>query len=191
MATKQFTKHAMREFNKNPNVLKCTPSKIIFTDEFIDKVMDAVKAGEDPYQVFTDNGLSLRILGKTRVAGAIGLWKSKYGLEGLPRRKTKTVEKKVKETTAERRAREEQEAIAYCDELISDPSKLGLASDSDINTIRFEAIKKTYESEKKVIVKNLCTHYGYSYQEYYNYWNKQNPSTDTFVNILNPHRKNK
>ncbi len=191
MATKQFTKHAMREFNKNPNVLKCTPSKIVFTDEFVDKVMDAVKAGEDPYQVFTDNGLSLRILGRTRVAGAIGLWKSKYGLEGLPRRKAKPVEKKAKETNAERRAREEEAAIAYCDELIADPAKLDLPADADIDTIRFGAIKKTYESEHKVIVKNLCAHYGYVYQDYYTYWNKQNPREETFVNILNPHRKNK
>lgn len=87
MATKKFTKHAQRVLNHNPNVVKCTESKISFTEEFALKVVDALKAGEDPYKVFEDNGMSLRILGKSRVNGIIGLWKSKYELEDLPRRR--------------------------------------------------------------------------------------------------------
>ena len=87
MSSKPFTKHAQRVLNKNPNVVKCTVAKIVFKEEFALKVCDALKNGEDPYKVFTDNGLSLRVLGKSRVNGVIGLWKSKYNLENLPRRK--------------------------------------------------------------------------------------------------------
>ena len=191
MSTKQFTKHAQRMFNKNPNVLKCTQSKIIFTDEFVEKVVAAIKAGEDPYKVFTDNGLSLRILGKTRVAGAIGLWRSKYELEGLPRRQVVREPKKPVETTKERHERQMMAAVAYCDDLINNPSKMGIDSTADIDIIRINAIKKTFESDLPVIVKNLCAHYGYSYQEYYQYWCDVTPKQDSFVNILNPHRKRK
>ena len=189
MATKKFTKNAQRVFNKNPNVLKCTQSKITFTDEFVEKVIAAIKAGEDPYKVFTDNGISLRILGKTRAAGAIGLWRSKYGLEGLPRRQVARGEKKHIETTQERHEREMNAAIAYCDDLINNPSKMDLDPSTDADVIKFNAIKKTYESDLPVIVKNLCTHYGYDYQEYYQYWKSINPKQSSFVNILNPHRK--
>lgn len=190
MATKEFTKNAQKNFRRNPNVLKCTTSKIVFTDEFIEKVVAAIKAGEDPYKVFTDNGLSLRILGKTRVAGCIGLWRSKYGLEGLPRRKpVPKAPKKHVETTQERHEREMNAAVAYCDDLIAHPEKMGLELNADPNIIRFNAIKKTYESDLHVVVKNLCAHYGYSYQDYYVFLCSLKPKDKNFINILNPHRK--
>ena len=47
MATKKFTKNAQRVFNKNPYVLKCTQSKITFTDEFIEKVKDLINDGTE------------------------------------------------------------------------------------------------------------------------------------------------
>ena len=90
MSSKTFTKHAQRVLNKNPNVVKCSTAKIIFTEDFALKVCEALKAGEDPYKIFTDNGISIRVLGKSRVNGIIGLWKSKYNLENLPRRKAGT-----------------------------------------------------------------------------------------------------
>jgi hypothetical protein len=190
MASKQFTKHAQRVFNHNPNVVKCTPSKIIFTEEFALKVCEALKKGEDPYPIFTANGLSIRILGKPRIAGAIGLWRSKYGLEGLPRRKPAPKPKKVVETAKERRDRNLKAAIALCDTYIADPSKLGLAPETDTDTVHFAAIRKVYEESKTpVIVKDLCAHYNYSYSKYYAYLQEQKPKQDEFVNILNPHRK--
>lgn len=190
MSSKPFTKHAQRVLNKNPNVEKCTTAKIVFKEEFAQKVCDALKNGEDPYQVFTDNGLSLRVLGKSRVNGVIGLWRSKYGLEGLPRRKPVEKPKPHVETAKERKERNLREAVALCDAYIADPvNALGLSADTDPDTIRFAAIKKVYDSDQPVIVKDLCLHYGYPYSKYYGYLNSLKPDEDTFVNILNPHRK--
>ncbi len=188
MATKKFTKHAQRVLNHNPNVTKCTESKISFTEEFAAKVCDALKNGEDPYKVFTDNGFSIRILGKSRINGTIGLWKSKYELEDLPRRHTVQKKEKVVETAKERREKNLQIAIAEIDKLIADPSSLGLAANADTETIHFAAIKKVYESKTKVVVKDAIAHYGYSYTKYYAFLQSQKPK-DTFVNILNPHKK--
>lgn len=188
MATKKFTKHAQRVLNHNPNVVKCTEGKIVFTEEFALKVCDALKAGEDPYKVFEDNGFTVRILGKYRINGAIGLWRSKYELDELPRRKSIAKEKKVVETAAERRERILNEAIAECDNFIANPTTLGLGENADKDVISFEAIEKVYNSRKNVIVKDLCAHYGYAYSKYYAYEQKKNPKED-FVNILNPHRR--
>lgn len=187
MANKKFTKHAQRVLNHNPNVVKCTEGKITFTDEFALKVCEALKKGEDPYQVFLDAGFSLRVLGRSRINGAIGLWKSKYELENLPRRKAPVVEKEHVETAAERRERVLNQAIQDCDKLIANPEELELPKNVDYETVRLAAIKKTYESNKKVIVKDLCAHYGYPYSRYYAYLQTFKPK-DEFVNILNPHR---
>lgn len=188
MANKKFTKHAQRVLNHNPNVVKCTEGKIVFTDEFVQKVVEALKAGKDPYQVFEDNGISVRVLGKSRVSGAIGLWKSRFELDNLPRRKPAVKEKKAVETATERRAKNLATAIAYCDGLIADPSSLGLGEESDADTIRFAAIEKTFDTQKKVIVKDLCAHYGYPYSKYYAYLQSKKPK-DEYVNILNPHHR--
>ena len=190
MATKKFTKHAQRVLSHNPNVVRCTEAKIIFTDEFAQKVCDALKAGEDPYQVFTDNGLSIRILGKSRVNGAIGLWKSRFELEDLPRRKPAPKEKKPVETAADRRQKNLEAAIAACDELIANPANIPVEEGADADTVHFAAIKKIYDSKMPVIVKDLCTHYGYPYSKYYGYLQSLRPKEE-FVNILNPHNRNK
>ncbi|MFA6860907.1 MAG: HTH domain-containing protein [Bacilli bacterium] len=191
MANKQFTKHAQRELNHNPNVVKCTPSKITFTEEFANKVCDALKKGEDPYKVFTDNGFSIRILGKPRIMGAIGLWRSRYGLEDLPRRKPEPKPKKQVETAKERRERNLKEAIAAVDAYIADLTSMALPANVDNDTAHFAAIKKVYDSKKNVIVKDVCAHYGYQYPKYYAYLQSLKPQQEEFVNILNPHRKNK
>lgn len=190
MAKKQFTKHAQRVLSHNPNVVTCSQSKITFTDEFALKVCDALKKGEDPYKVFIDAGFSIKILGESRINGAIGLWKSKYELENLPRRKPPVKEKKVVETASERRGKNLDEAIKYCDSLIATPSDIPVEEGSDSDTIHFAAIKKTYETMKSVIVKDLCAHYGYQYSKYYNYLKSFKPEDD-FVNILNSHKKRK
>ena len=191
MANKQFTNHAQKELNKNPNVIKCSPSKIIFTEEFALKVVDALKQGEDPFKVFEENGLSVRVLGKSRINGIVSLYKSRYELENLPRRKKEVKPKPHVETAAERRERNLKEAIAYCDSLISNPEKeLGLSVDSNKDLIHFSAFKKTFENKDlKVIIKDLCKHYGYEYSSYYLYLQAIKPKEDEFVNILNPHRK--
>lgn len=188
MATKKFTKHAQRVLNHNPNVVKCTEAKIIFTDAFAQKVCEALKAGEDPYKVFTDNGFSIRILGKSRINGAIGLWKSKYGLENLPRRKPEPKPKKEVETAAERRAKNLDAAIEECDKLIADPASIPAPEGADDDTVHFAAIKKVYDTKKGVIVKDLCAHYGYPYSKYYGYLQSLKPK-DEYVNLLNPHHK--
>lgn len=189
MSSKPFTKHAQRVLNKNPNVEKCTVAKIVFKEEFALKVCKALKNGEDPYKVFADNGLSIRVLGKSRVNGVIGLWKSKYGLENLPRRKPPVKPKAPVETAKERKERNLREAVALCDSFIADPESLGLTTETDSDTIHFAAIKKVYDSNQPVIVKDLCAHYGYPYSKYYGYLTSIRPKEDSFVNILNPHRK--
>ena len=133
MANKKFTKHAQRVLNHNPNVVKCTEGKIIFTEEFIQKVVEALKAGNDPYQVFEDNGISVRVLGKSRVSGAIGLWKSRYELENLPRRKPAAKEKKPVETAAERRAKKE-----------AMPKPFGLLLSKRLSIRRRKSLSRTY-----------------------------------------------
>ena len=151
MANKKFTKHAQRVLNHNPNVVKCTEGKIIFTEEFIQKVVEALKAGNDPYQVFEDNGISVRVLGKSRVSGAIGLWKSRYELENLPRRKPAVKEKKPVETAAERRAKNLANAISYCDShdqaLVGDktmPKPFGLLLSKRLSIRRRKSLSRTY-----------------------------------------------
>ena len=188
MATKKFTKHAQRVLSHNPNVVRCTEGKITFTDEFAQKVCDALKAGEDPYQVFTDNGLSLRILGMSRVNGVIGLWKSRYELTDLPRRKPVQKEKEQFESAADRRQKNLEAASAKCDELIANPANLPSGADSNSDTIHFAAIKKVYDSKMPVVVKDLCAHYGYPYSKYYSYL-QSFKAKDDFVNILNPHSR--
>jgi hypothetical protein len=188
MAVKKFTKHAQRVLNHNENVVHCSEAKIIFTEEFAQKVCDALKAGEDPFKVFEDNGLSIRVLGKSRINGTIGLWKSKYELTDLPRRKAAPKEKKHVETAQERKQRNFEAAIKACDELINNPSALGLEVGADNDTIHFAAIKNIYDSKMPVIVKDLCEHYGYPYSQYYGYLRSLKPKEE-FVNILNPHSK--
>lgn len=190
MATKKFTKHAQRVFNRNPNVVRCTESKIIFTDEFAQRVLDELRNGADPFQVFTDNGFSVRILGKSRIIGAIGLWKSRFEVEDLPRRKPAPKEAKPVETAAERRQRNLEVAIASVDALIADPAQIPVEEGTDKDTITFAAIKKVFDSKQPVVVKDLCAHYGYPYAKYYNYLRSLQPKSE-FVNILNPHNKRK
>ena len=190
MATKKFTKHAQRVLNHNQNVVKCTESKISFTEEFALKVVDALKAGEDPYKVFEDNGMSLRILGKSRVNGIIGLWKSKYELEDLPRRRVVKEPAAHVETAKERRQKNLEVAIAEIEKLVQASSSLELPEGASDELVHFAAIKKVYDSKTKVIVKDVIEHYGYSYMKYYAYLESLKPK-DTFVNILNPHNKNK
>lgn len=190
MAVKKFTKHAQRVLNHNPNVVHCSEAKIVFTEEFAVKVCDALKNGDDPYKVFTDAGFSIRVLGKSRINGTIGLWKSKYELTDLPRRKAPVKEKKHVETAQERKQRNFEAAIKVCDEYISNPSSLELENGASLDTIRFAAIKKVYDSKMPVIVKDLCEHYGYPYSQYYAYLRSLKPKEE-FVNILNPHSKNK
>lgn len=190
MATKKFTKHAQRVLNHNPNVVKCTESKISFTEDFALKVVDALKAGDDPYKVFEDNGISLRVLGKSRVNGIIGLWKSKYELEDLPRRRVVREKAAPVETAKERRQKVLENAISEIEKLVADPTSLQLPEGADDETVHFAAIKKVYDSKTKVIVKDVIGHYGYSYMKYYSYLESLKPK-DTFVNILNPHNKNK
>ncbi|MFA6830155.1 MAG: HTH domain-containing protein [Bacilli bacterium] len=193
MATKKFTDHAIMVLNKNPNVVRCTPSKITFTEDFAMKVMDAVKAGDDPVEVFTSNGLSIRILGKTRIYGNIGLWKSRYEIEDAPRRKAVAKPKPEIETAVQRRERVLAKAIEDCDALIADTSKISdLPADADKDIIHFAAIKQVYStSDTKVIVKDLCLHYNYSYTQYYAYFKNSSPAEEEYVNILNSHRKSR
>lgn len=191
MATKKFTKNAQRVLNHNPNVVCCTEGKISFTEEFALKVCDAMKKGEDPYQVFTDNGISIRILGVSRINGILGLWKSKYNLENLPRRHTVKKEVKVVETAQQRRQKNLGNAILEVEALLKDPIALGLKEDVDSETLHFTAIKKVYEESKaKVIIKDVIGYYGYSYTKYYAFLQSLKPK-DEFVNILNPHQRKK
>lgn len=191
MANKQFTQHAQKQLNKNPYVVKCTKSKIIFTEEFALKVVEAIKNGDNPYDVFEACDLSIRVLGKSRVNGIIGLYRSKYELNDVPRRKPEPKPKKHVETAAERRERNLSDAIAYCDNLIANPqTELNLPVDATKDVIHYAAIKKTYDNKDlKVVVKDLCAHYGYQYLNYYSYLNSIKPKDNNFVNILNPHRK--
>lgn len=188
MPFKKFTKHAQRTLNRNPNVVHCSEARITFTEEFAQKVCDALKAGEDPYKVFADNGISVRILGKSRINGTIGLWKSRYDLTDLPRRKTTVKEKKHVVTAAERRAKNLEEAIKACDELIANPSAIPVNENADNDTIHLAAIKKVYDSKVPVVLKDLCDHYGYQYSLYYAYVCSLKPK-DKFYNILNSHNK--
>ena len=168
MATKKFTAHAQRVLNHNPNVEKCTESKIFFKEEFALKVCEALKNGEDPYQVFQDNGFSIRILGKSRINGILGLWKSKYNLENLPRRQVKKAEPNVVESAKE----------------------LSLEGNVSHDLVRFHAIKRVYETKEKVVVKDVLAHYGYQYPQYYAFLQSLKPKSE-FVNPLNPHQKRK
>lgn len=190
MGNRQFSEHAQKVLNKNPNVVKCSQSKIIFTEEFALKVCDALKAGENPYDVFEQNGLSIRVLGKSRINGIVGLYRSRYELTDLPRRKTPPKPKKHVETAAERKERNNKIAFEYCDNLIANPELLNISKDSDKDLIHFAAIKKTYDNKEiKVIVKDLCAHYGYQYMSYYSYLQAIKPKEDEFVNLLNSHKK--
>ncbi|MFA6624212.1 MAG: HTH domain-containing protein [Bacilli bacterium] len=189
MAKKQFSKYAIKTMNRNPNVRKCTPSKIMFTEEFALKVCEALKKGEDPCQVFTDNGFSIRVLGRSRISGIIGLWRSQYGLEGLEKRKPAPKPKKHVETASERRERNLQFAISYCDKQIADPSSLSLPADTPLETLQFAAIRKAYLDKLPFVVKDLCAHYGFPYTKYHAYLVETAPKDDEFDNILNPHRR--
>ena len=113
MANKQFTVHAQKQLNKNPNVVKCSPSKIVFTEEFALKVVEALKQGRNPAEVFEENGLSVRVLGKSRVNGIVSMYKSKYELENLPRRQVQRKEKKHIETSQERREKNLKEGLGF------------------------------------------------------------------------------
>ena len=191
MANKQFTVHAQKQLNKNPNVVKCSPSKIVFTEEFALKVVEALMQGRNPAEVFEENGLSVRVLGKSRVNGIVSMYKSKYELENLPRRQVQRKEKKHIETSQERREKNLKEAVVYCDNLIANKeSLLSCTPEDSDDVVHFKAIKKTYENkELKVIVKNLCAYYGYDYLRYYAYFQSIKPKEDDFVNILNSHKK--
>ena len=190
MATKKFTAHAQRVLNHNPNVEKCTESKIFFREEFALKVCEALKNGEDPYQVFQDNGFSIRILGKSRINGILGLWKSKYNLENLPRRQVKKAEPKVVETAKDRREKNLALAIAEIDRLVAHPEELSLEGNVSHDLVRFHAIKRVYETKEKVVVKDVVAHYVYQYPQYYAFLQSLKPKSE-FVNPLNPHQKRK
>lgn len=188
---KKFSKHAQQMLNRNPNVVKCSEGKIVFKEQFALKICDALKRGDDPFQIFEDEGLPVKILGKARINGVIGLWKSKYELEDLPRRKKKELVIREKESAAERKERHLQEAIKLVDHHIAYPETLSLSADTDHDILVLSAIKHVYEEEAQVILKDLCAHYGYQYSRYYSFLQSIKPKETTFVNVLNPHRKNK
>jgi|GEM_PF-812648 len=192
MANKKFTPHAIKVLKKNPNVRSVSPSKISFTDEFQQKIADAIRAGENPYPLFAEAGFSERVLGKSRIVGTVSMIRSRYELEDAPKMKggRKASNKPAPETAAQRRKNRLGEAVLFCDGLIADPvGKLNLPADTDKDTIRFAAIRKTYETKKHVVVKDLCAYYGYGYPQYYTYLKSVNPSEEKFDNPLNSHRK--
>lgn len=179
MAIKKFTKHAQKVLNKNPNVVSCGEGKIVFTESFALKVCEALKDGESPYDVFEENGLSLKILGKSR-----------YEIQAPKKKRTKNADPDQKTSAEKRRARLE-EGIALCDRYLQNPSLLNLDGEIDPETLLCEAIRKTYEEIDRVFVKDLCAHYDFSYSKYYAYQQQKKKEEREFDNVLNPHRKNK
>lgn len=190
MAIKKFTKHAQKVLNKNPNVVFCGVGKIVFTESFALKVCEALKDGESPYDVFEENGISLKILGKSRTEGCINLWKSRYEIQAPKKKRTKNADPDQKASAEKRRARLE-EGIALCDRYLQNPSLLNLDGEIDPETLLCEAIRKTYEEIDRVFVKDLCAHYDFSYSRYYAYQQQKKKEEREFDNVLNPHRKNK
>lgn len=190
MPNKAFSKHAVKQFSHNPYVVKCTQKKIIFTEEFCNLVLEAVKNGEDPVQVFSDNGFTPKILGMSRINGTISLWKNRYGVTSPIRRK-KGGTKPQKETAQERRDKKLQAAVIICDELIANPTKITkLPENPTEEDVLFFAINQVFEENKKnIVLKDLCNHYEFGYTEYYHYYNRYNKKEDTFVNVLSTHRK--
>lgn len=192
MQNKKFSKHAIAVLKKNPNVEKVSTSKISYKQEFIDKVIEGLKKGLDPYEIFEQNGFSVRVLGKSRIIGAVGLWKSRYDLVLEPRTKKAKV-KPAKETTEQRHKRLLGSAILHCDSLMENPEKIkdfdkAVTDDEK----RYLAIRQTYEDRKKnnkFILKDLVEYYGYNYDKYFSYLRKVNAPEETFVNILKRKRK--
>ncbi len=192
MQNKKFTKHAIAVLKKNPNVEKVSESKISYKQEFIDKAMEGLKNGLTPVEIFEQNGFSVRVLGKSRITGAIGLWKSRYEVVAGSRPK-KTEPKPAKETTEQRHKRLLGSAILHCDSLMDNPEKI---KDFDKATSddekRFLAIRQTYEDRKKnnkFILKDLIEYYGFNYDKYFTYFRKLNAPEETYVNILKRKRK--
>lgn len=189
MKNSNFSKHAQRELKKNPNVSSVSSAKVSFTEDFQKKIADKIRLGEDPVPLFKECGLSVRILGKGRVAGLVSTVRSKYELQDAPKRKAGPHKKnKVVPTAAEIRQKHLDDAIQFCDQLLEDPlANLGLQPTESVDTLHFAAIHKTFEEKKHVIVKDLCAHYNYSYTTYYSYIKTLAPKQSSFVNILNPH----
>ena len=52
MATKKFTAHAQRVLNHNPNVEKCTESKIFFKEEFAQMICRKSETSEVHYELY-------------------------------------------------------------------------------------------------------------------------------------------
>lgn len=192
MPNKPFSKHAVKQLSRNPYVAKVTHKKIYFTEEFCQIVLEAVKNGEDPVEVFANNGLSPKILGMSRISGTISLWKSRYGVTSPVRRKKVGV-KAPKETAEERREKKLQNAVAICDDLLANPSKIKkLPSEYSDRTLLFFALNQTFEENSKdVVLKDLCNHYQFNYTDYYHDYNKYNKKEDTYVNVLSSRRKRK
>lgn len=193
MANAKFSKHAISVLKKNPHVEKVSDAKITYKQEFIDLVMERVKQGDNPVEIFEDNGFSVRVLGKTRILGSVGLWKSRYGVVSGPR-KPKVVEKPAKETAEQRRKRMLGGAILHCDNLMNNTS---LIADFDKATTdeekRFAAIRQTYNDRKnsnKFVVKNLVEYYGLNYDKYFIFLRKAS-ATDEPQRVSLLKRRNK
>lgn len=181
MANAKFSKHAISTLKKNPYVEKVSDAKITYKQEFIDLVLERVKQGDNPIEVFEENGFSVRVLGKTRILGSVGLWKSRYDVVAGPR-KPKPVTKPAKETAEQRRKRMLGSAILYCDNLMNTPEAI---EDYDKATNdeekRFVAIRQTYNDRKntnKFVVKNLVEYYGLNYDKYFIFLRKVSASKE-------------
>lgn len=188
MANSKFTKHAISVLKKNPNVEKVSEAKITYTQEFIDKVVEGIKKGEDPVEIFEANGFSVKVLGKTRINGSVSLWKSRYEIV-TPPRKRKVVAKPAKETTEQRQRRLLGSAILHCDSLMENPDKIKDFDKAKTDEEkRFVAIRQTYLDRKKnsrFIVKDLIEYYGLNYDKYFTFLRKINePDEPEYVNIL-------
>lgn len=195
MANTKFTKNAISVLKKNPYVEKVTPGKITFTQEFIELVLEDVKLGEPPIDIFKKYGFSERVLGKTRILGAVGLWKSRYEVVSGPR-KPKVSNKPVKETAEQRRKRMLGAAILHCDSLMETPDKI---ADFDKGTTdverRYLAIRQTYLDRvktNKFVVKDLVEYYGLSYDHYFGFLHKMEKAKQPVQeNLLKRRRKAK
>lgn len=114
-----FNEHQMKQLEANPNVVKVSEKSITYSPDFKVKAVKQNLEGKGPYQIFSENGFDMEVIGVKKPQKCLGRWRetyNKFGEEGFyteRRGKGATGRPSSKELTTEEQLEKAKARIAY------------------------------------------------------------------------------
>lgn len=78
MGRGSFTLAELHDLETNPNVIRVSDNRIIYTRAFKVHFVDEYRKGKKPTQIFREAGFDTKVLGSKRIERAAANWKETY-----------------------------------------------------------------------------------------------------------------